>query len=173
MLGISDLRSVAYYKIKQGMLQQNLSKYYRYESADTLCEQFNKFIKLLKKEKEKNKDKHQWLELGGERRNMSDREILDKYVHLDRSCLSDSEKKQVMDMSYKYKNAFSLRDEIGTCPNIEIVIDVTDKSPFFIRPYHVKEEGKSILDREMKKNMLLRYIKRMFFSIFQSGYVNK
>ena len=41
-----------------------------------------------------------------------------------------------MDMLYKYKGAFSLRDEIGTCPNIEVEIDVTDKSPFFIRPYH-------------------------------------
>ena len=37
-------------------------------------------------------------------------------------------------MLYKYKDAFSLRDEIGTCPNIEVEIDVTHKSPFFIRP---------------------------------------
>ena len=29
-----------------------------------------------------------------------------------------------------YKESFSLRDEIGTCPNIEAEIDVTDKSPF-------------------------------------------
>ena len=29
-------------------------------------------------------------------------------------------------------------------------IDVTDKSPFFIRLYHVKEEDKNILDKEMK-----------------------
>ena len=34
---------IGYYKIKQGILQQNLSKYYRFESADTSCEQFNKF----------------------------------------------------------------------------------------------------------------------------------
>ena len=45
-----------------------------------------------------------------------------------------------MDMTYKYKDAFGLRDEIGTCLNREI--DVTDKSPFFIRLYHVKEEEK-------------------------------
>ena len=44
MLWILDLRLVGYYKIKQGILQQNLSKYYRFESADTLCEQFNKFL---------------------------------------------------------------------------------------------------------------------------------
>ena len=35
-------------------------------------------------------------------------------------------------MLFKYKEAFSLRDEIGTCPNIEVGIDVMDKSPFFI-----------------------------------------
>ena len=34
-------------------------------------------------------------------------------------------------MLYKYKETFSLRDEIGTCPNIEVEIDVTDKSPLF------------------------------------------
>ena len=45
---------------------------------------------------------------------MSDGEILDRYVDLDKSCQTDSEKKQVMDMLYEYKDTFSLRDEIGT-----------------------------------------------------------
>ena len=93
MLGILDLRLIGYYKIKQGTLQQNVSRYYRFESADILCEKFNKFINTLKKEKEQTKDKYPWLEQGDERRNMSDREILDRYVDLDRSCLSHSEKK--------------------------------------------------------------------------------
>ena len=74
---------------------------------------------------------------------MSDREILDNYVDLDKYCLSDSEKKQIMDILYKHKDIFSLRDdEIDTCPDMEVETDVTDKSPFFIRPYHVKEEDK-------------------------------
>ena len=51
MLGIVGLRSLGYYKIKQSILQQNLSKYYRYERVDTLCENFNKFINTLKKGK--------------------------------------------------------------------------------------------------------------------------
>ena len=34
------------------MLQQNLSKYYRFERVDTLCEYFNKFINTLKRERE-------------------------------------------------------------------------------------------------------------------------
>ena len=56
MLEILDLRSLGHYKIKQGILQQNLSKYYRFQSIDTLCKQFNKFINALKKER-KRRDK--------------------------------------------------------------------------------------------------------------------
>ena len=73
---------------------------------------------------------------------MIDREILEKYINIDNTCLTEKEKKEIMDMMYKYKEAFSLRDEIGTCPNIEVGIDVTDKSLFFIRPYHIREEDK-------------------------------
>ena len=56
-----------------------------------------------------------------------------------------------MDMLFKYKEAFRLRDEIGTCSNIEVDIDITDKSPFFIRPYHIREEDKAIINKQMKR----------------------
>ena len=56
-----------------------------------------------------------------------------------------------MDMSCKYKDAFSVRDEIVTCPNIEVDIDATCKSPIFTRTYQVKEEDKAILGKDMKK----------------------
>ena len=65
-------------------------------------------------------------------------------------------------MIYKYKDAFSLRDEIETCPNIEIDIDVTDKTPFFIRPHNVREEDKRILDKEMKRLCYLGILKEGF-----------
>ena len=39
---------------------------------------------------------------------MWDKEILNKYVDLDKSCLTDEEKKQVMNMLYKGKEGFSL-----------------------------------------------------------------
>ena len=163
ILGVLDLRSIGYYKIKEGILQQNLSKLYRFESADILCEQFNKFINTLKKEeKEEMQEKYPWLEPDNEIKCMSDKEILDKYIYLDKSCLTASEKKQVMDMLYKYKDTFSLRDEIGTCPNIKVEIGITDRSSFFIRPYHVKEEGKMILDKEMKRLCYLDILKEGF-----------
>ena len=45
--------------------------------------------------------------------------------------------------------AFSLRDEIGKCPNIKIDIDVVDDSPFFVRPFPIHEEDKPLMDRYM------------------------
>ena len=52
MLGIIHLRSLGYYKIKQGVLQQNLSCMYHFESTNTVCDQFNRFINILRKEEE-------------------------------------------------------------------------------------------------------------------------
>ena len=62
--------------------------------------------------------------------------------------LNQQEKQKLRDLIYDYKDAFSLRDEIGTCPNIKVEIDVTDNSPFFTRPFHTKEEGKAILTKK-------------------------
>ena len=81
---------------------------------------------------------------------MTNKEILDKNIDLEGSCLTKQEKQKLRDLIYDYKDAFSLRDKIGTCPNIKVEIDVTDNSPFFIRPFHAKEEDKAILDKEMK-----------------------
>ena len=48
------------------------------------------------------------------------------------------------------------------CPNIEVNIEVTDNSPFFIRPYHVKEEDRAVLDKEMKRLCCLGILKEGF-----------
>ena len=93
---------------------------------------------------------------------MTDREILDNTKNLEKSCLTYKEKKEVINMLYKYKVAFSLRDEIGTCPSIEVEIDVMDKFPFFIRTYHVKEEDKAFIDKEMKCLCYLEILKEGF-----------
>ena len=67
----SDLRSIGYYKIKHGVLQKlNFSKYFRFESADILCDQFKKFVNTLGKEKEETDDTYPWLQKAKERRNM-------------------------------------------------------------------------------------------------------
>ena len=130
-IGILDLRSLGYYKIKQGVLQQNLSRYYKFELAEKMCIQFNNLINTLKKEHSLDMgEKYPQLDDSDERKYMSDREILEKYINLDSTHLTEEEKREFMDMLYRYKIAFSFRDEIGTCPNIEVGIDMRDKSPF-------------------------------------------
>ena len=64
MLWIVDLSSLGYYKIKEGILQQNLSKYYRFDRAEKLCRQFNKFVNMLKKEREQKEleENYPWLD---------------------------------------------------------------------------------------------------------------
>ena len=89
---------------------------------------------MLKKEKEESKEKYPWLDKSDERKYMTSREILDKYIDLYKSCLTRGEKEEVRELLYKYKDTFSLRDEIGTCPNIEIEIDVMDKTIKKLKP---------------------------------------
>ena len=151
-IGILDLRSLGYYKIKQGVLQQNLNKYYQFEDANKICIDFNRLIqKQRQEERNVSEERYPWLEEDDERKYMTDKEILDKYINLKDSCLNEKERKQVMEMLYEYKDVFSLRDEIGMCPNIEVNIEVTDNLPFFIWPYHVKEEDRAVLDKEMRR----------------------
>ena len=115
-----------------------MSCLYHFDSVNTGCDQFNRLINTLGKEEEETNgtDKYPWLDDSGERKYMTDREILDMYIVLENSCLSRWEKQNVRNLIYEYKDAFSLRDKIGTCPNFKVEIDVTDSSPFFIRPFH-------------------------------------
>ena len=89
---IVDLRSLGYYKIKQGVLQQNVSQCYYLESAESVCDQYNRLINTLRKEEQEasvcSKDKYPWLDDSDEREHMTDMEILDKYIDLDSSCLT-------------------------------------------------------------------------------------
>ena len=73
MLGIVDLRLLGYYKIKQGVLQQNLSYMYHFEAASAV--QFNRLINTMRKEEEEacNTDKYPWLDDSDERKHMTDR----------------------------------------------------------------------------------------------------
>ena len=98
-----------------------------------ICAQFNNLINTLRKEQSLyTGEKFPWLDNSDERKCMSVREILRKYINLDNACLMEDEKEELLEMLYKYKEAFSLRDEIGTCPNIEVGIDETDNYPFLL-----------------------------------------
>ena len=44
MMGILDLRSLGFYKIKQEVLQEHLSRHYHFELVDDVCHQYNRFV---------------------------------------------------------------------------------------------------------------------------------
>ena len=91
------------------------------------------------------------LDLDDPRRDITDDEILDKYIDLSNSDLKPEESNTLMSIIKSHKEAFSLRDEIGKCPNIKIDIDVIDDSPFFVRPFPIHEEDKPLMDKYMAK----------------------
>ena len=49
------------------------------------------------------------------------------------------------------RDAFSLQDEIGTCPYFEVHLQLWDEMPFFVWPYPIREEQKHIVEREMDR----------------------
>ena len=105
-------------------------------------------------------DPYPWLDKDDPRRNMTDRECLENYIDLSDSDITEREKKNLYKVLYKYKNAFSLRDEIGLCQSMEVELELRDETPFFIRPFPIKESDKDIVDKEMRKGCLLGILKK-------------
>ena len=105
-------------------------------------------------------DPYPWLDKDDPRRNMTDRECLENYIDLSESDITEREKKNLYKVLYKYKKAFSLRDEIGLCQSMEVELELRDETPFFIRPFPIKESDKDIVDKEMRKGCLLGILKK-------------
>ena len=110
--------------------------------------------------KGKGKDPYPWLDAKDPRKKMTDQEILEKYIDLSDSDLDPAEKRSLYKVLLKYKDAFSLRDEIGLCPNMEIELEINDETPFFIRPFPIKETEKDVVDKEKKKGCMLGILKK-------------
>ena len=105
-------------------------------------------------------DPYSWLDKEDPRRIMTDRECLEEYIDLSDSDITEIEKKNLYKLLCKYKKAFSLRDEIGLCKSMEVELELKDESPFFIRPFPIKESDKDIVDKEMRKGCLLGILKK-------------
>ena len=96
-------------------------------------------------------DPYPWLTEDDPRRHQTDEEILYEKVDLSNSALSRKEKTRLMKMLIKYRDAFSLRDQIGECPNLKADIKVIDDSPFFVRPFPISENDKPFMDDQMER----------------------
>ena len=152
-IGIVDIRSLGYYNIKPEVMRFNLTGFHNLSSRWDMDPHFKKcFTKFSAQNvhyrrrgvKEKGSDSYPWLDKDDPRRHMTDEEILYKYIDLSESHLTESEKEEVMDLVINNKKAFSLRDEIGKCPDIKVNIEVKDPSTFFVRPFPIAEEDKPL-----------------------------
>ena len=91
---------------------------------------------------------------------MTDKELLESTIDLSEACVTERQKQALYKTLLKYREAFSLRDEIGLCPNVEVKLELKDKTPFYIRPFPTKVQGKIIVDREMRKGCLLGILRK-------------
>ena len=60
MIAVIDLRSLGFYKIKQEVLQEHLGRPYHFKLADDVCNQYNRFVNLMRKDEENSKGKFPW-----------------------------------------------------------------------------------------------------------------
>ena len=59
------------------------------------------------------------------------------------------EKEEFLTKVEQFTDVFCLRDEIG--PFIEVYLKLKDETPFFVRPYPMREEQKKVIQKEMDR----------------------
>ena len=74
-----------------------------------------------------------WLDPDDIRRNMTDKEILQMKLNLKDSVLDEKEKEEFLMKVEQFTDVFSLRDEIGTCPFIEVHLKLKDETPILCK----------------------------------------
>ena len=72
-------------------------------------------------------------------------------LNLKDSILNEKEKEEFLTKVEELTDVISLRDEIGTCPFIEVHLKLKDETPFFVRPYPMREEQKKVIQKEMDR----------------------
>ena len=82
---------------------------------------------------------------------MTDVKILRMKLNLTECSLDDKQKEEFLTKLDDFHDVFSLRDEIGTCPFIEVHLKLKDETPFFVRPYPMQEEQKNVIQKEMDR----------------------
>ena len=96
-------------------------------------------------------DPYPWLAPDDPHRFQTDNQILYEKIDLSQSYLTSKEKAKLMKLVLKYRDAFSLRDEIEACPNLTADIQVIDESSFFVRPFLLSEPDKVFMDEQMER----------------------
>ena len=162
-IGILDFQSIGYYKVSYQRLiamaeeRFNLFHYAKRlpTKRDENMEHYNNMSDTLHRKREIMCTAqtlilglHQMIRVGFS-------QILYEKIDLSQSHLMSKEKTKLMKLIVKYRDAFSLRDEIGVCPNLTADIQVIDESPFFVRPFPLSETDKEFMDEQMERLVLL------------------
>ena len=186
-IGMVDLRSAGYYHITRDGIQRCLHERFIFlnekDSQDYLSfihtsidindkipqkntridiqkTPINGTVKTPRCKDDANKDPYPWLDENDPRRHMTDKELPESTIDLSEACITEKQKQALYKILLKYREAFSLNDEIGLCPNMEMKCELKDKTSFYIRPFPIKEEEKIIVDREMRKGCLLGILRK-------------
>ena len=165
VLGFGDVRSLGFYHVSNNKLKDQFGKQYSFIPIHLFQERMNMLSSLVAKrfipvDDRDTPDPYPWLDADDPHRNMTDEEILDNAIDLSKSALTVPEKRKLMSVIHSHKAAFSLRDEIGECPNLCVSIDVVDDSPFFVCPFPIAENDKPIMDRQMNRLVELGILSR-------------
>ena len=83
---------------------------------------------------------------------MTDAEILRLKLNLEDLLLDNKDKEEFLTKTDDFHDVFSLREEIGTCPFIEVHLKLKDETPFFVRPYPMRDEHKKVIQKEMDRS---------------------
>ena len=72
-------------------------------------------------------------------------------LNLKDSVLDEKGKEEFLEKVEQFMDVFSLRDEIGTCPFIEVHLKLKHETPFFVRSYPMREVQKKVIQKEMDR----------------------
>ena len=82
---------------------------------------------------------------------MTDTKILRQKLNLEDSLLDKKVNEEFLTKTDDFHDVFSLRDEIGTCPFIEVHLKLKDGTPFLVQSYPMWEEQKKVIQKEMDR----------------------
>ena len=179
-VGILDLRSIGYFKVgyqKMVNMAESSKTFKMYHYKQIKCEAktedwptFDQYMKITgrygnekgmkiqdsEKQSELGRklDLYPWLAEDDPRRHQTDEEILYEKIDLSNSALSRKEKTRLMKMLIKYRDAFSLRDEIGECPNLKA--DISHTSPVMLITRKFTKDKRPVVDFRLLNTRILR-----------------
>ena len=161
--GYVDLRSVGYFHVSGANMIQLLNPSFEMIGIDQLLGSFENptisnirtveredeirpLQELVKKHTTKPRsDPYPWLDKQDPRRSKTDEQLIREQIKIAKaSPISKEEQELFMKLLIKYREVFSIRDEIGLCPSMKVQLYLKDETPFFIRPYPIKPEKRGM-----------------------------